>query len=1166
MIQRAQSFLDYYHFLLGQSGPQPAWIDADAISQISAAVSSVRETMAAEEQAAAKARRVFVDGALDLDVENLLDRFERNTSFFRKWTREYRTDRALLDDVGNEGVQAKPSDLLLLSEWKATSAQRHEAETILRGWMGPLFDAPTADWDEIDSAIESTSYLIESNLIADRTKLASQLGRRGSHRGLLAAAEQVNDSLEAWRALSERVPSPLPLYISAGPFDGAARWLRDADSKVARVLEFVARFESRMPTDAPLSQYRNAALTRRSLHAAETSLADFLSSSAGAWPTRFESPAEISEGDMHESERTLAWTLDLRSAAAKLTSRDASTLPELTPAQLEALSSSPFPQALRQVHERWMSAHDRILAYFDVRRHKVLFDELTQISSARALLTEMNEDTDGPTAWADAQRARDGLTELGFSNVLSHALQNDPDGSDLEGLLVHAALRLWVEHHLHTDDRLQAFPIWDLDGTAERFRELDRELVSGAVGSIVTAAAARRPTATYGQSSIIRREAEKKRRHISVRDLMDRARDAIQAIHPCFMMSPLAVSQYLPSDLTFDVVIFDEASQVTPGDAINCIYRGSSLIAAGDQRQLPPTSFFMSSQIDEDSEDEDLAADYESILDLMKSSGNFNTMTLRWHYRSRHEHLIAYSNSSFYESRLVTFPGAVHESVDMGVKLLPVQGVYRRSAGQDNPIEAKATADRVLHHFETRPGKSLGVVAFSAAQRDAIEDALSLARAARPELDVHFEDDRVDGFFVKSLEYVQGDERDVMIFSIGYGPDEQGRIYKNFGALNRSGGERRLNVAITRARELVEVVSSMSASQLGDVHNEGARHLRRYLDFAERGPDALTMELGSAGLGTDSPFEDSVIDVIRGWGFDVQPQVGVAGYRIDIGVKHPNHPGTFMLGVECDGAMYHSSKSARDRDRLRHEVLEGLGWSIHHIWGTAWYRNRDHEKNKLRALLEEMSKQPAHGRLASKAPIEPIELAFESGLGTHARSWTVPYRKAEVNSLNKWVDPSDSANVRRIAKWVEEIADVEAPVHLEVITGRLRNETGAGRVGSRILANLVESIKRSNVSLDGQFLILPQRDVKHVRIPSEAGSRAMEHVHDLELSLAIRCALQDAGGASRTQLTTGVCSVFGWQRQSGAMTERFDTLIDRLVMSNHIDETPTGLRIRQGTD
>ena len=268
----------------------------------------------------------------------------------------------------------------------------------------------------------------------------------------------------------------------------------------------------------------------------------------------------------------------------------------------------------------------------------------------------------------------------------------------------------------------------------------------------------------------------------------------------------------------FDMVIFDEASQVSPGDAINCIYRGDALILAGDQKQLPPTSFFTASgpdDGDEWSEESDDTADFESVLDLAKSAGVFRSLTLRWHYRSRHEALIAFSNMSFYQGSLITFPGANANGPDVGIELFHVNGTYRRGTTRDNPAEAAKVAERVIHHFDTRPHRSLGVVTFSEGQAVAIETALRDVRRNRPDLDRFFDTaSRLRGFFVKSLEAVQGDERDVLIFSVGYGPDENGKITMNFGPLNRQGGWRRLNVAITRAHHRNEVVSSLSAGDI----------------------------------------------------------------------------------------------------------------------------------------------------------------------------------------------------------------------------------------------------------------------------------------------------------------------------------------------------------------
>ena len=297
-----------------------------------------------------------------------------------------------------------------------------------------------------------------------------------------------------------------------------------------------------------------------------------------------------------------------------------------------------------------------------------------------------------------------------------------------------------------------------------------------------------------------------------------------------------------------------------------------------------------------------------------------------------------------------------------------MNGTYRRGTSRDNPEEAAAVAQRVIHHYDTRPALSLGVVTFSEAQADAVRPAVSRARQDRPDLDRFFTNDRLKGFFVKSLESVQGDERDVMIFSIGYGPDENQKITMNFGPLNKQGGWRRLNVAITRARYRNEIVSSIRASDIPEsVTTEGLRHLRRYLDYAARGMPALALDT-SAGGDAESPFEESVISVIRSWGYELTPQVGTAGYRIDIGVRHPDHPGVYALGVECDGYQYHSSKVARDRDRLREKVLRGLGWRLHRIWGTAWYRDRNGEERKLRAAIERAITAPVHGLLTEPHP------------------------------------------------------------------------------------------------------------------------------------------------------------------------------------------------------
>ena len=342
-------------------------------------------------------------------------------------------------------------------------------------------------------------------------------------------------------------------------------------------------------------------------------------------------------------------------------------------------------------------------------------------------------------------------------------------------------------------------------------------------------------------------EAAKKSERLPVRELLDQARHLTQAVKPCILATPLAVSQYLPADMAFDVVVFDEASRIRPADAINCVYRGGSLIVAGDQRQLPPadsSSSIASGDREQRPAEFGGTPDLESVLDIAKESGAFGELTLRWHYRSRHEALIAFSNAAFYEGRLLPVPGGgpgAGGGPEAGVELFHGEGAYRGPAARDNPGEAARVAQRVIHHYTTRPDLSLGVVTFSEAQAEAIETALGKARKLHPALDRFFGPDRLRGFFVKNAAAAQGDERDVLILSVGYGPDEKGEVTTDFGPLSGPVGWRMLNVAVTRARYRAEIVSSIRASDISEsVTGEGVRHLRRYLNYAaEAGPAAI---------------------------------------------------------------------------------------------------------------------------------------------------------------------------------------------------------------------------------------------------------------------------------------------------------------------------------------
>jgi very-short-patch-repair endonuclease len=425
------------------------------------------------------------------------------------------------------------------------------------------------------------------------------------------------------------------------------------------------------------------------------------------------------------------------------------------------------------------------------------------------------------------------------------------------------------------------------------------------------------------------------------------------------MMTPLAVAQFLaPEAISFDVVIMDEASQINPEDAWGAITRGRQLVVVGDQKQMPPSDFFMSALEEDESPEEEEEIDggkSESILDASVSS--LMSSSLLWHYRSRHETLIAPANSFSYENRLILFPHPHRSHPELGVRYTLIPNATTTTGKVINALEAVAVAARVrelvLREY-AKPAKdrlTIGVVTMNLYQQDAIMELLGNMRDNDRRFDFAMttlaSEQNEEPLFVRNLENIQGDERDIMILSCTYGPHTPGGTpTQRFGPLNRQGGERRFNVLITRAKWRMEIFSSIRSDQiLADGKQQGVRDFHLFLKYAESGVLADPGE--ATGRPADSPFESQVEAVLQRAGFQTERQVGVAGYYIDLAIKHPTHLGLFALGVECDGKTYHSSRAARDRDRLREKVLMERGWKLHRIWSTDWFVNPIQAKKKL---------------------------------------------------------------------------------------------------------------------------------------------------------------------------------------------------------------------------
>src|SRR6266568_1357385 len=476
------------------------------------------------------------------------------------------------------------------------------------------------------------------------------------------------------------------------------------------------------------------------------------------------------------------------------------------------------------------------------------------------------------------------------------------------------------------------------------------------------------------QARVIRKQAALRRGHLPLRRLLDQAHDVLFALKPCWAMSPLMVSQVLPAARLFDVVIFDEASQIIPADAIPSIMRGHQIVVAGDDRQLPPTNFFrqIGEEGDEAAEDSDslvsFGAGFETVLEALRPL--LPTWPLAWHYRSRDERLVAFSNTHIYGGALTTFPGVLRDDC-----LRHVVVEQTPASGQETSVTAEVdkAVELILEHARTRPGESLGVIALGIKHADRIDSALRGTLAAHPGLEGFFAEDRPEPFFVKNLERVQGDERDAIILSIGYGKHPDGRMRYQWGPLLRDGGERRLNVAATRARRRLTLVSSFSSHDIDPdrVTKAGARLLADYLEYASSGGTAM----GASGSDELNPFEADVRDRLAEFGITVVPQYGVGGYRIDFAAAHPGDPDRMVLAIEADGASYRQSGSVRDRDRLRGEHLQRLGWSFHRLWSTNWFYDAKAEVTKLRdaydravAAADQAAPEPPPGEPPVTAP------------------------------------------------------------------------------------------------------------------------------------------------------------------------------------------------------
>lgn len=796
------------------------------------------------------------------------------------------------------------------------------------------------------------------------------------------------------------------------------------------------------------------------------------------------------------------------------------------------------------------------------------------------------------SGWAAFESVRQKLENSFAKEILDWVIGEQISFSELPQVFRRGFYQKWLSQVVQERPELREFHTLTHEQRVKEFRELDEKILkqnrSNLVGRMRNAIQNNLQQPLIREQMLtLRSQLNRQRGLMPLRITMRKCLDAIRSIKPCFMMSPQSVAQLLDADTAqFDLILFDEASQLPTEDAVGAIIRGKQVVVVGDPKQLPPTNFFAvaSGQVNVQTDEDGLPLfdDSQSILEEVMSSG-VPSSRLKWHYRSSHESLITFSNVSFYDSDLYTFPSVETDAYDSGLhfEFVP-EGVYEGKGL--NMAEARRVADAVVEHAKKNPNLSLGVGTFNLRQQLAIEDELELRRREDPSLEPFFDRSKDEPFFVKNLENIQGDERAVIFLSVTYAKAHDGRLRYNFGPLNGENGWRRMNVLTTRAKKLMRVFSSIKAEDinLAATTSRGAKLLRDFLMYAEH--KHLDNPVISAVNETESPFEREVFQELSRHGISLIPQVGVSGYKIDFGVLDDEAQGRFICGIECDGVAYHSSATARDRDRLRQQVLEGRGWEIHRVWSTDWFKDR---QGQIKRLLDLIEQSRENARRESEQETER-QAFLESESEKQARDFLGELNDVEFGNIFENLEPKDyirpiaepyqmtrfdytnsfqtllEASDQQIAKILLIIIEQEAPIHFKDIFTRAAS-FWEQRVGNNISArimNVLRLMERAKlIELRGEFAWKPEGEIR-VRSRNETGIPA-ERIAPEEVREVILLILRDGHKFTKQKLINEVRSVFGFARTGTSLQQVIERIVEDLLSENIIGEGSTGIGLVQ---
>lgn len=833
-----------------------------------------------------------------------------------------------------------------------------------------------------------------------------------------------------------------------------------------------------------------------------------------------------------------------------------------------------FTEACRPTLEHFIAAHSA------VKQIRSRVDALLHTSSAES-------DAENNRSWmqADAEKAArwsgglDGLKDwcawnmaaqkaspLGLDAVATALARGDVDTSGLEASFRKSFYRAAAEYILGQSPGLASFNAALFEEKIARFKSISESFEALTRQELSARLAARIPDFSQeaSQSSevgILQKAIRSNGRAMSIRKLFDAISTLLPRLMPCALMSPISVAQYFDAGgPKFDLVIFDEASQLPTCEAVGAIARGTSVIVVGDPKQMPPTSFFATAAVDEDNlEKEDLESILDDCLALSMPSRH-----LLWHYRSKHESLIAFSNAKYYDNALLTFPST--DDLATRVRAVHVPGFYDKGKTRQNRAEARAIVAEIVRRLGdlALSRRSIGVVTFSVVQQNLIEDLLTEEFRTAPQLEKAALE-RDEPLFIKNLENVQGDERDVILFSICYGPDESGRVSLNFGPLNREGGWRRLNVAVSRARYEMMVFATLKSDDidLARTSAEGVAGLKAFLVFAEKGKSALPAKAVMAGAVTGAGLESSIADAIRKMGHTVHQGVGCSAYRMDLAVVHPARPHQYLLGILCDGPAYGAARTARDRELVQTGVLCALGWRLHRVWATDWWEKKDAVLSGIQAAMEAalaaadgVEEQLQELQASETDPPDSgvhAEALLKSSAASSAVDFPIKTVATPVYAVHalmpvKGASPElfmEPRSRRKVMEQISEVLEKESPVSKTLLYRRVLDAWGISRAGSRLAAHLDSLMHEMNIlqSVHGKrtFLWWGSQHPEHYaeyRLPAnDAEKREAEDLPPQEVAAAVHALLQRQLSLPRSEAVREVARMLGYGRLGSKVEE-----------------------------